>query len=87
MLLLTFLQLGQELHVHLELVVVEMTGVGRALTTSLNFAPAIALILLMVDLGLISAVHLILMIVMVERAVVVLHEMAGNIFRRCMSQR
>lgn len=58
-----------------------------------DFAPAVALVFLLVlvvvFLGwwMVSSVHLILMIVMVESALVAFHQVAGNILRRSVRQR
>lgn len=75
------------LNVHVELVVL-----GHRRRSS-DFAPAVALVFLLLlvvifVLGrVVSAVQLVLMIVMVERAVVALHQVAWNILRRCVTQR
>lgn len=60
---------------------------------SSDFAPAVALVFLLLlvvifVLGrVVSSVQLVLMIVMVERALVALHQVAWNILRRCVTQR
>lgn len=62
--------------------------VGRALAARLNFAPAVALVLLRVALGrVIGSVQLVLVVVVMELRLVILHQMAGNIFWRRMAER
>lgn len=63
---------------------------------SSDFAPAIALIFLFLQQRtgfvvmlwwMISSIHLVLMVVMVEVAMIALHQVAWNILRWCMTQR
>ena len=73
------------LDIHVELV---LFRIGRLP----DFAPAVALVFLLDCSGgfvlwwMIGAVHLVLVAVMMEIAVIAFHQMTWNILRRCMAQ-